>query len=103
MGVQISPNVKRTKELIDMNGNVIDPSTKRIIQPNVPDYIPTKEEIERVINLPKEPATRPEVSEASLSITDQIKQAEVHLASLKQLKVEEIARKKKELEELENS
>lgn len=33
-GVFISPKLKRTREFIDSNGNVIDPITKKVIQRN---------------------------------------------------------------------
>lgn len=51
-GVVISPNVQRTKQMIDVNGNQIDPKTKQVIsQVDVP-YVPTKEEIETMVNKP---------------------------------------------------
>lgn len=39
-GVVISPNIKKVKEMIDLQGNVIDPHTKKIIKKEPPEYIP---------------------------------------------------------------
>ena len=36
--------------MIDPSGNIINPETKEVIKLNVPDYVPTKEEIEKQIN-----------------------------------------------------
>lgn len=59
-GVTIAPNIKRNKVMIDAAGNEIDPKTKQILKYNTPEYVPTKEEIEAKINLPKEPVKVPE-------------------------------------------
>ncbi len=58
-GVTITPNVKRSRTLIDASGNELDPKTKQIIKYNKPEYVPSKEEVERIINLPKEPVAIP--------------------------------------------
>lgn len=111
-GVQISPNLKRTREMIDTGGNVINPETKEIIRKNEPDYTPTKDEIEaqinakpgetgRVVDMPVEGSVA--VNIQGLTIQQQIDQAEKHLASLKLQKKEEIARRRAELAELEAS
>lgn len=59
-GVIISPKMKRTKEMINTNGDVINPETKEIVQKNDPGYIPTKEEVEAKINIPAEPVKVPD-------------------------------------------
>jgi len=98
-GVILSPNIKKESVRIDSQGNVIDPKTKQIIKPNVPDYIPTKEEIE---GLAKK-QTVPQETKTNLSITEQIAEAEKRLADLKLQKQQEIARMKEELKKLEAS
>lgn len=44
--VTISPDIKHERTRIDINGNEIDPKTKKIIKPNEPPYVPTQDEIE---------------------------------------------------------
>jgi len=129
-GVIITAGKKKQTDWIDSEGNILDVEatqtglvTKGIKEFNRPTYIPTKEEIETKINLPKEPVpipegltvenapslasqvpiSAPEIKPQStgLSIQQQIDQAEKHLADLKGLKKEEIARRKAELAELE--
>jgi hypothetical protein len=39
-GVVIAKDIKKTKEMIDLAGNVIDPQTKRVIKKEPPEYIP---------------------------------------------------------------
>lgn len=96
--VILSPNVKKESVRIDTYGNIIDPKTGEILKANVPDYVPTKEEIEAKINMPKEP---PAVLPTAKSISEQIAYAERLLAELKLKKKEEITRLKQELEKLE--
>lgn len=38
MTTLISPNIKKTSERIDTNGNIINPNTKEIIRQTEPDY-----------------------------------------------------------------
>lgn len=112
--------------ILDIEASPLGLINKGVKEFNRPTYVPTKEEIETKINLPAEPAKIPEgltVQNASLlasqlppihvavqqeqpiktgfSIQQQIEQAEQHLADLKMLKKEEIARRKAELAELE--
>lgn len=56
MNVIISPNIKKQKDFIDINGNIINKDTKEIIQENKPDYIPEekKEENKNVENTEKQ-------------------------------------------------
>ncbi len=116
---------------MDADGNILDMEVSPtglvnhgILEKNEPQYIPTKEEIETKINLPKEAVPIPEgltvenaailasqippvptlietKQQSTLSIQQQIDQAEKHLADLKVQKKEEIARRKAELAELE--
>lgn len=118
--VVMGQNIKRTKEIIDANGNVLsslDPQKKQIVQSNKPDYVPTVDEIKAMVTGAKEgqqtvaKATVEELKEKGLlvavmenkstSIVQQIKDAEAHLDRLHELKKAEITKKKKELEELE--
>lgn len=73
MSVIIAPNMKRSRVLIDSSGNELDPKTKQIIKRNVPDYIPTKEEIEAKINIPAQPVPIPEVVKANNPLAEIIK------------------------------
>lgn len=101
--------------MIDTAGNIINPETKEIIQRSVPDYIPTKEEIETQINA--KPSVEPLAEklneimaydsqggfnlDLNLSIQEQIVVVEKLLLELKEKKKQEIARRKAELAELE--
>lgn len=108
-GVVISPNMKRTKEMIDPQGNIIDPETKGIIELNDPGYVPTKEEIEAQINavpIKENPTKSQDTIHETFpymekSITEQIDQAKKLLADLEVKKKEEIQRMKDELAKLE--
>lgn len=40
MNVVISPNIIKTKQRINMNGDVIDPKTKQVIQSKEAPYVP---------------------------------------------------------------
>lgn len=100
-GVTISPNIHKEAVRINTNGDVIDPKTKQVIQPNAPDYIPTREEIEAQINAtPVEQVSRP-ISTETKTIAQQIEEAKAHLASLELQKQDEIKRMKEELARLE--
>ncbi len=46
--------------MINPDGDVIDPETKKIVEKNDPGYIPTKEEIEAKVNISKEAIKVPE-------------------------------------------
>lgn len=99
MPVQVSSSPRRQKTFIDFNGNEVKPFSKEVIKPNVPDYIPTKEEIEQKINLPKEPVKVPDevkkknpLAEAiQKQVQEQVKKtlAEIDIASMVKQAVEE--------------
>lgn len=101
--VIISPNPIKTAERIDMNGNVVDPKTKRVIIPKESDSIAQPTTIP--------PITPPNALESSimssipkddgLSVLEQIEATKRKLAELEELKKLKIAQKKKELELLE--
>lgn len=103
MTTVISPNIKRTSERINPNGDVINPKTKQVIAPNTQEYIPTPEEAAIVAPQVTESTTIKVNSVRTLKvIKDEIVSLEAKLAELqeeKKLKVEEM---KKELEEAEN-
>lgn len=40
MNTFISPNIKKTSEMINPNGDVIDKKTRQVIEPNIEDVIP---------------------------------------------------------------
>lgn len=106
MGVVISPNMKRTKEMIDPMGNIIDPETKTVLELNTPGYVPTKEEVEAKINVPVEPTSPPvnfQPTDTKLTIQQQIEQAEQHLVALKLQKKDQIHKMKEELAKLEEN
>ena len=44
--VIISPNIKREKDFININGDFIDQRTKQVIEKKEEDYIPTVEKTE---------------------------------------------------------
>ncbi len=69
--VIISPNVKRTSERIDPGGNVIDPRTKQIIQPVVPEYVPPVADEVPLQDLPTSTAT-PSISKIDEMINKKI-------------------------------
>ena len=93
--------MKKNRTFIDSAGNEVKPFSHEVVVSNEPQYTPTKEELEKVINLPKEPVPIPAEIKSSLSIQDQIAEAEKHLASLKIQKQEEIKRRREELAKLE--
>lgn len=108
--VQISPNLKRIKESIDINGNKVVPFTKQVTEfANANDYVPTPEEL-KAITQPRQ-ETIPEIVEkenkviqvsgSPLDIQAQIDQAKENLAKLEELKKLKIAEMKAQLELLE--
>jgi len=99
--VIISPNPKRTKVFIDPNGNEVVPYTKQILTPKQEEYIPTKEEIEKVMNLPKD--TVAVIPDTTVSIQQQIENAKRLVADLELQKKADIERIRKELADLEAS
>lgn len=52
MGVQISPNIHRSKDQIDAEGNKVVPFSKQIIERVEKPYVPTSEEINKVSQKP---------------------------------------------------
>lgn len=48
--VVISPNLKKQKVAIDADGNEVVPFTHQIIKANVPDFVPTPEEIKSTMS-----------------------------------------------------
>lgn len=96
--VVISPNLKKTSHRILPDGQIVDTQTKRVVG-NVKE-----EEYKPPVAVEQPPVQVADPTPVILqdkTLAEQIKQAESHLASLKLLKIEEIAKKKKELEELE--
>jgi len=89
--VVVSPQPHKTSERIDTYGNVINPITKKVIIPNMPEYVPTQEEITKfTVKQDETPVTR---ETSPLSIQEQIEQAKknlVALEELKQLKIKEM-------------
>ena len=101
-GVTISPNIKRTKESIDVNGNKVVPFTKQIIEKNEPAYVPTPEEINKSVAKTPEPIpAHPDATMDSMTILEQIEKTKKQLKDLEELKRLEIEKKKKELELLQ--
>lgn len=104
MPVVISHDIKKTKEAIDVNGNVVVPHTNQIIKSVDEDnYTPTPEELASITK-PKAPQVEvPQVNISSpLSVQEQINQAKENLAKLEELKKLKIAEMKAQLELLEN-
>ncbi len=107
MPVVISPNIKKTREYIDVNGNTVVPHTKQIIKSvNEDNYVPTPEELKGITNPQPTTQPSPEAQNAPvsnpLSIQQQIDQAKENLVKLEELKKLKIAQMKMELELLEN-
>lgn len=90
--VFLSPNIKKERVRIDPSGNIINPDTKQVIAPNVPDYVPTPEE---------QAFVAPVVTKSNLSIQEEIEQAEKRVEELKEKKQQQIAEMKRQLELLE--
>lgn len=94
--VYIDPNLRKTSERIDPDGNIINPRTKQVIQPVIQDYQePENVVVNQAPQVPQSPIT------SSLSIQEQIDQAKQNLAKLEELKKLKIAQMKAELELLE--
>lgn len=95
--VVISPNIIKTSERIDMNGNVINPRTKQIITPR-------EVEISPIPPLP-EPLQAPVLAETTkddgLSVLSEIEATKRKLAELEETKKKKIEETKKLLSELE--
>ena len=99
--VVISPDIKKTSQRINFNGDVIDPRTKQVIEAKEQDFTPPTPQ--PVVEIPQTPPPSPPVQQptAELSILEQIQQAKDNLKSLEELKKLKIAEKKAELELLE--
>lgn len=96
----ISSNPVKTSEMIDFNGNIIDPRTKRVIVPKEEEYLsPLVTTTPPVAQ--NEPVASSTVEVDGLSILDQIEATKRKLVELEELKQLKIAQKKKELELLE--
>lgn len=94
--VYIDPNLRKTSERIDPQGNIINPRTKQVIQPVEEDYIAPQEATSEAPKTLPQPLQAPITS--SLSIQDQIDQAKKDLAKLEELKKLKIAQMEAELE-----
>lgn len=74
--VVISPNLKKQRVAIDANGNEVVPFTHQVIKANVPEYIPTAEDIKKTMEAgsktPVEAPKTPQV-ESSGGIADVIR------------------------------
>lgn len=57
MNVVISPNIKKEKEMINRDGNVIDPKTKRVIKKEPAEYIPPPAHVLEAWKKEKNPET----------------------------------------------
>ena len=95
--VFISPNLKKTSERIDPNGNVINPKTKQIITPVVEEYVPPATS-QPTPDAPVCPVTVVNVKDDPMDIQAQIAQAEANLEKLKEAKKVKIEEMKKALE-----
>ena len=120
-GVVVKSGKKKETAWIDPEGNILDVEASQtglkvngIKEKNDPGYKPTKEEIEHVINLPKEPAKVPEgltpenaasLGEAPVKITDNPTRADTTLHETHPFRkltiTEEIDQAKKHLADLE--
>lgn len=101
--VVISPDIQKTSERINTNGDIINPRTKVVIKPNAPEYIPTPEEIAKAIapKAPESPTSNVNEKSSPMDIQAQIEQAKANLAHLEDLKKQKIEEMKKELKALE--
>jgi len=101
--VIISPNIKKTSERLDFNGNTIDPKTKQILVPReVESVLPPPKVSQTIAPQPPRVAVVNQNSTAGgLSILDQIEEAKRNLQALEELKKLKIAEKKAELELLQ--
>lgn len=114
MTVTISPNVQRTKQMIDFEGNTIDPKTKQILEYKEKEYVPTPEQLAKATgqsNVPVEgllqplqaPTAKQTVGSNAMSIQEQIEATEAKLAQLKDMKKQKIEEMKAELLKLESN
>ena len=100
MPVQISANLNKQKESIDVEGNIVVPFTKQVIKSvNADVYVPTSEEL---AGLTKPKVEVPVLQTSGLSVQQQIDEAKKHLAQLEELKKLKIAQMKAELELLQS-
>lgn len=100
MNTIISPNIKKTSERIDPQGNIINPRTKEIIAPNTQEYIPTPEEQAIVSPQATESPVVNVVTGRTLKvIKEEIAATEAKLASLKIEKEAKAEEMRKELED----
>lgn len=70
----ISPNIKKAKVSIDIDGNEVVPFTHQVIKANKPDFVPTPEDLKKITN-PKPPVEAPKTPqvESSGGIADVIR------------------------------
>lgn len=93
--VVISPNIKRTRDMIDPSGNIINPRNKQIIRPVEAEFVPPVQAVEATYIAPQAPTAN------AMSIQEQIDEAKANLAKLEELKKLKIAQMKAEIELLE--
>lgn len=93
--VVISPHPIKTAQRIDVNGNVIDPVSKRIIARNESESMVPPEATPEPVPVPVAPPVA-----SPLDIQEQIKQAEANLEALKAAKRAKIEEMEKQLNEL---
>ena len=98
--VVISPNIKKTSERIDPQGNIINPRTKQIIQQNTLEYVPTPQAMAQAIapEVPQAPITSHISKDDGMSVLQQIQATKQRLAELEELKKLKISEKEAELE-----
>lgn len=108
-GVQISPDIKKTSEQINMRGDKVKPFTKQIIQPREPEYVPTAEEQAGEVVTPiqetKTESELPKVDAENMSVKELrhlIESKEDELEVLKKLLKDKVRKLRAELEELES-
>ncbi len=102
--VVISQNPIKTRERIDVNGNIINPITKQIIVAKEEEYVPPVIQITPPIASPEPLIAQPVcqiVKDDPKDIQKQIEEAEANLLRLKELKKVKIEEIKKQLAELE--
>lgn len=64
--VVISPNIKKAKVSIDIDGNEVVPFTHQVIKANKPDFVPTPEDLKKITN-PKPLAEAPKTPQVESS------------------------------------
>jgi len=111
-GVQLSPNIKKTSQRIDPNGNIIDPKTRQILVPVEQDYVPPVK-VEKSLTINSQDENHPMVKaiESYKEVTSKletlsdikiaIKKVETQLSELRDLKRKKVEEMRKELEEAE--